>query len=63
MYTYLLYFHLYPLTTTPHPQVYWAGPISGGILAALLYTYVFRAPKAASYDLEMDNYGKRNTQP
>ncbi|XP_045129483.1 aquaporin AQPAe.a-like isoform X2 [Portunus trituberculatus] len=43
--------------------VYWAGPISGGILAALLYTYVFRAPKAASYDLEMDNYGKRNTQP
>uniref|UniRef100_A0A0P4W9K8 Aquaporin n=1 Tax=Scylla olivacea TaxID=85551 RepID=A0A0P4W9K8_SCYOL len=43
--------------------VYWAGPIAGGILAALLYTYVFRAPKAASYDLEMDNYGKRNTQP
>nr|UUB84306.1 aquaporin-1 [Carcinus maenas] len=43
--------------------VYWAGPISGGILAALLYTYVFRAPKSASYDMELDNYGKRANQP
>uniref|UniRef100_T1JF08 Aquaporin n=1 Tax=Strigamia maritima TaxID=126957 RepID=T1JF08_STRMM len=30
------------------PAVYWAGPILGGILAALLYRFVFRAPKPAS---------------
>lgn len=43
--------------------VYWAGPIVGGIIAALLYTYVFRAPKESSYDVELDTYGKRSTQP
>jgi hypothetical protein len=26
-------------------QVYWLGPISGGVFAALLYTLVFTAPK------------------
>ncbi|ROT75608.1 aquaporin 1 [Penaeus vannamei] len=42
------------------PLVYWAGPILGGLAAALIYSYVFRAPKdPAAYDVEMDNYNKR----
>ncbi|XP_047493096.1 aquaporin AQPAe.a-like [Penaeus chinensis] len=40
--------------------VYWAGPILGGLAAALIYSYVFRAPKdTAAFDVEMDNYNKR----
>nr|ANO39146.1 aquaporin 4 [Penaeus vannamei] len=40
--------------------VYRAGPILGGLAAALIYSYVFRAPKdPAAYDVEMDNYNKR----
>lgn len=34
--------------------VYWAGPILGGLAAAVVYTFLFRAPKnEESYDLEM----------
>lgn len=29
-----------------HMQVYWAGPILGGIVASLLYTQAFNAPDA-----------------
>ncbi|XP_050690660.1 aquaporin AQPAn.G-like isoform X2 [Eriocheir sinensis] len=43
--------------------VYWAGPILGGIAAALIYNYVFKAPKSNSYDMEMDAYGKQTSQP
>lgn len=40
--------------------VYWAGPILGGLAAALIYSYIFRAPKDnTAYDVEMDNYNKR----
>lgn len=38
--------------------VYWAGPILGGLVAALLYTYVFRAPKNDHYDVELDTVHK-----
>nr|QIP67966.1 aquaporin 4 [Pinctada fucata] len=34
--------------------VFWLGPIAGGILAALVYTFVFAAPSAGSYDLKKD---------
>lgn len=40
--------------------VYWAGPILGGMLAAVIYSYVFRAPKERSYDVELDTYNKRS---
>lgn len=28
-------------------QVYWAGPIIGGIVAALFYSFIMRAPRPA----------------
>lgn len=43
--------------------VYWAGPVLGGLLASLIYCYVFRAPKAASYDVELDTYNKNSRNP
>ncbi|XP_066937389.1 aquaporin AQPAe.a-like [Macrobrachium rosenbergii] len=44
--------------------VYWAGPILGGILAAVIYSYIFRAPKTQPYDdVQMDNYNKRGNNP
>lgn len=42
--------------------VYWAGPILGGLLAALIYTYIFRAPKVEGYGAD-DSYSKRATNP
>lgn len=39
--------------------VYWAGPILGGLIAALLYSFVFRAPKSQEYDIELDTVNKR----
>ena len=57
-------------------QVFWAGPIAGGIVASLLYMFVFAAPSSGSYELkrndaadmrstedeqmEIVNMGKRN---
>jgi len=38
--------------------VYWAGPILGGLVAALLYTFVFRAPKSQQYEVELDAINK-----
>ncbi|CAL4072730.1 unnamed protein product [Meganyctiphanes norvegica] len=38
--------------------VYWAGPILGGIIAAVLYTFVFRAPKPQEREVELDNINK-----
>lgn len=43
--------------------VYWAGPIGGGILAAILYTYIFRQTKSASYEVELDTYNKNTVNP
>ncbi|KAG7169137.1 aquaporin AQPAe.a-like [Homarus americanus] len=39
--------------------VYWTGPILGGMMAALIYTYLFRAPKITpSYDINLENCNK-----
>lgn len=37
-------------------QVYWAGPILGGIVASLLYTQAFNAP-----EIELDRNDKYRT--
>lgn len=39
-------------------QVYWAGPIIGGIVAALLYEKVFRA-RSAEEERELEDYQYR----
>lgn len=30
-------------------QIYWVGPILGGVVASLLYTFIFSAPEAGEY--------------
>lgn len=42
----------------PFPQVYWAGPIVGGIVAALLYEKVFRA-RTVEEERELEEYQYR----
>lgn len=39
-------------------QIYWAGPILGGVVASLLYTQVFNAPDTEN---ENDRSGKYRT--
>ena len=42
----------------PYEQVYWAGPIVGGIVAALLYQKVFRA-RSPEEEQEIEDYKYR----
>lgn len=55
------------LLHTNYTQLYWAGPILGGIAASLLYTQVFSAPEievtpAIKYRTDVDEKEvRRNT--